>query len=142
SAHLSLSGSSYHQDSRSSSHMYTYAVVGLGNSYRIAPSRSRRLATIRAESHSSRRATSRIVSPDRRALVGKCQPPASGVRIQTVRSPKNGSTIAIWAEAGGNSLKLESRRDTKVRSAIGAKVSRTATAASIAHVAKMVAERC
>jgi hypothetical protein len=27
-------------------------------------------------------------------------------------------TIAICAEAGGNSLKLESRRETKVRSAI------------------------
>jgi hypothetical protein len=39
-------------------------------------------------------------------------------------------------------LKLESRRDTKVRSAIGAKVSRTATVASIARGSQRVAERC
>src|SRR5713226_4030858 len=73
---------------------------------------------MRAESQSSRRATSRIVSPERRALAGKCHPPASGVRTHTVSSPKNGITIASWADAGGNSLKVESRRETNVRFAI------------------------
>src|ERR1700716_1138137 len=40
-------------------------------------------------------------------------------------------TIAIWADAGGNSLKLESRRETNVRSAIVRSVSRTLSVSSI-----------
>ena len=56
-------------------------------SWRIAPRRSSRAGTSRADDQSSRLATSMIVSPVRRALEGNSQPPRSGRRIHTVRSP-------------------------------------------------------
>jgi hypothetical protein len=67
--------------------MYTYEVDGFGSVERTAPNRSSFEATIRAESQSSRLATSRIVSPDRRVLVGNCQPVDGSLRTNTVRSP-------------------------------------------------------
>src|SRR6266542_2163535 len=96
--------------------MYTYEVEALWPLERIAPSRSRREATIRAASQSSRFATSRIVSPERRVLVGNCQPLAGSFRIQTLRSPKNGTTTASCAEAGGYSRNALSRLETNAAS--------------------------
>src|SRR5438552_18202452 len=98
--------------------MYTYEVDGFGSFERIAPSRSSFEATIRAESQSSRFATSRIVSPDRRVLVGNCHPAGCSLRTQTTRSPKKGMITASCADAGGYSLKALSRLETKVASAI------------------------